>query len=218
MFMVNKKFKQATPACTRKNINNYINQLAPCKRSTPDPARLFNCKILPSQSRSQMKIQQMAFMLIAVMIFFALVGLLVVTIGFSGLKEKATALQEKNAMLLASKLANSPEFSCGQAENCIDLDKVFVLKNNIDKYKTSNKNFWGVSGIEIIKIYPKDSGFVECNSQNYPDCNKITLISGEGTSAENFVSLCRKEYDSETYLTYDKCELGKVLVSYEKIQ
>jgi len=42
--------------------------------------------------KAQMKIQQMAFMLIAVMIFFALVGLLILTIGFSGLKEKATAL------------------------------------------------------------------------------------------------------------------------------
>ncbi|MBI2057209.1 hypothetical protein HYT91_03070 [Candidatus Pacearchaeota archaeon] len=39
--------------------------------------------------RGQMKIQQMAFMLIAVMIFFALVGLLIFSIGFSGLKEKA---------------------------------------------------------------------------------------------------------------------------------
>lgn len=168
--------------------------------------------------KAQMKIQQMVFMLIAVMIFFALVGLLVVTIGFSGLKEKATALQEKNAMLLASKLTNSPEFSCRQTENCIDLDKAIVLKNNVNKYKTGNKNFWGVSGIEIIKIYPKESGFIECNSQNYPDCNKITIISGQGIAPENFVSLCRKEFDSETYTTYDKCELGKILVKYEKIQ
>lgn len=191
--MINKKLK-VTRACTRD-----FNQLALCKRS-------------------QMKIQQMVFMLIAIMIFFALVGLLIVTIGFSGLKEKATALQEKNALLLASKLANSPEFSCGQTENCIDFDKAIVLKDNIKEYKTGNKNFWGVSGIEIIKIYPENSDFTECNSQNYPDCNKITLISGTGTSAENFVSLCRKEYDSGNYINYNKCELGKILVKYEKIQ
>src|SRR3989344_4789287 len=172
--------------------------------------------------KSQMKIQQMAFMLIAIMIFFALVGLIILTVGFSGLKEKATALQEENANLLVSKLANSPEFSCGQVfeskENCIDLDKVFVLKNNINKYK----NFWGVSGIEIIKVYPENKNLI-CASANYPDCDTLKLISdtGEkttGISAENFVSLCRKEYDSENYLTYDKCELGKILVRYEKIQ
>lgn len=172
-------------------------------------------------NKSQMKIQQMAFMLIAVMIFFALVGLLIVTIGFSGLKEKATALQEENAMLLASKLANSPEFSCGQAENCIDLDKIISLKENINKYKTDNKNFWGVSGIEIIRIYPapiNKKKLIECTQENYPNCDKITLISGEGIAPENFVSLCRKEFDSESYTTYDKCELGKILVKYEKIQ
>jgi|SRR3989344_6068191 len=172
--------------------------------------------------KSQMKIQQMAFMLIAVMVFFALVGLLIAAIGFSGLKEKATALQEKNAMLLVSKLANSPEFSCGEdfksQENCIDFDKVFILKENINKYKTGNKNFWRVSGIEIIKIYPKNSNFIECNSNNYQDCSKITLISGQGISAENFVSLCRKEFDSEKFISYDKCELGKILVKYEKAQ
>ena len=170
--------------------------------------------------KAQMKIQQMAFMLIAIMIFFALVGLLVVTIGFSGLKEKATALQEKNAMLLASKIANSPEFSCSQNENCIDLDKIIVLKDNINKYKTGNRNFWGVSGIEIIKIYPKglQEKEIECISSNYPNCNKITIIPGQGIAPENFVSLCRKEFDSETNLVYDKCELGKILVRYEKIQ
>src|SRR3989338_4817600 len=169
--------------------------------------------------KSQMKIQQMAFMLIAIMIFFALVGLIILTVGFSGLKEKATALQEENANLLVSKLANSPEFSCGQVfeskENCIDLDKVFVLKDNINKYK----NFWGVSGIEIIKIYPENKNLI-CTSANYPACDILKLVSDKttGISVENFVSLCRKEYDLETSIVYDKCELGKILVRYEKIQ
>jgi len=172
------------------------------------------------KNKAQMKIQQMAFMLIAVMIFFALVGLLILSVGFSGLKEKATALQEKNAILLVSKLANSPEFSCPEKTNCIDLDKIMALKNNINNYKTNkDKNFWGVSNIEIIKIYPGGK-FIECNSESYPNCNTLKLISEKttGITAENFVSLCRKEYDSENYLTYDKCELGKILVKYEKIQ
>jgi len=167
--------------------------------------------------KGQMKIQQMAFMLIAVMMFFALIGLLILTVKFSGLKEKATELSEKNAMLLVTKLANSPEFSCGNAfggtrGSCIDADKAMSLKKNIDKYE----DFWGVSGIEIRKIYPAIQGEVECAGQNYQECNKITLISGKGTSTENFVSLCRKEFDGEK--NYDKCELAKILVSYEKVQ
>lgn len=105
--------------------------------------------------KAQMKIQQTAFMLIAVTLFFVFVGLFVLGFKFSGLKQAATDLNEKNAMLLVSKLANSPEFSCGESYggkriNCVDADKVMMLKQNINKYE----NFWGVSDIKIRKIYP----------------------------------------------------------------
>ena len=56
----------------------------------------------------QLKIQQMAFVLMAVTLFFVLVGMFVLVVRFSGLEESATALEEKNAMLLVAKLANSP--------------------------------------------------------------------------------------------------------------
>jgi len=159
-----------------------------------------------------MKIQQMAFMLIAVVLFFALVAMFVIVFKFSGLKESAAVLEEKNAMLLVAKLANSPEFSCegsfGSARaNCIDTDKVMMLKENIAKYR----DFWGVSDIEIRKIYPKLTSDILCNTESYPDCNIIRLRSSEiaGTGVANFVSLCRKEGLN------DKCELGKIIVSYE---
>lgn len=164
--------------------------------------------------KAQFKIQQTAFMLVAVTLFFILAGMFVLVFKFSSLKETATLLEEKNAMLLVTKLANSPEFSCGEAfeaeTNCIDADKVMVLKENIEEYE----NFWGVQNIEIRKIYP--TGNAVCDFGNYPECNIIRIISGEvsGFSVENFVSLCRKE--SENGEIYDKCELAKLIVSYEK--
>lgn len=170
-----------------------------------------------NRAKGQMKIQQMAFMLIAVMMFFALVGLLIVTVRFSGLKDQATTLAEENAMLLVSKLSNSPEFSCGEAlgtgTNCVDSDKVISLKENIEKYE----DFWGVSNIEIRKI---SESSIECNSQNYPDCEVIKLLPGEreGVYVENFVSLCRKDFDFENQRIYDKCELAKIFVSYKEVQ
>ena len=106
--------------------------------------------------KAQLKIQQMAFMLIAVTLFFVLVGMFVLTIQLSNLKNSAATLEEKNALLLVTKLANSPEFSCGNAFgniriNCIDADKVIMLKEGITNYD----KFWGVENIEIRKIYPK---------------------------------------------------------------
>ena len=176
----------------------------------------FNCLRRKSHKSGQLKIQQMAFMLMAVTLFFVLVGIFVLVVKFSGLKESATELEEKNAMLLVTKLANSPEFSCGEGFgtnriNCVDADKVMVLKENIGKYN----DFWGVSNIEIRKIYPKTDSEIRCNLRNYPNCNVIRMRSKEisGTDLSNFVSLCRKEsFEGEIY---DKCELAKIMVSYE---
>jgi len=47
------------------------------------------------KKKAQMKIQQMAFMLIAIIIFFVLVGLFALSMSFGGLKEKKAALDEK---------------------------------------------------------------------------------------------------------------------------
>ncbi len=168
------------------------------------------------QTKAQLKIQQMAFVLIAVTILFVLVGMFVLGFKFSGLKKSVTSLCEENAKLLVSKLANSPEFSCGLSFDetklaCVDADKVMVLKENIGSYT----NFWGVANIEIRKIYPIEQD-VECNMVNYPNCNSIKLTLGgvQGVGTSNFISLCRKEaYGGDIY---DKCELARFIVSYDK--
>ncbi len=168
--------------------------------------------------RAQMKIQQMAFMLMAVTLFFVLVGMFVVVWRFSGLKQSATALGEENAMLLVTKLANSPEFSCGNSFggskiNCIDMDKVITLKEDIGKYS----GFWGrgVFNIRIERIYPVGQGR-ECSIGNYPDCDNIDLFSNgiKGVPAWNFVTLCKK--DSDEGGIYDNCQLGKLFVYYNE--
>lgn len=164
--------------------------------------------------KGQIKIQQMAFMLMAITLFFVLVGIAVLVIRFSGLKQSSQILEQENAMLLVSKLANSPEFSCGEAFvsqiNCIDFDKVILLSNNKDY-----ENFWGVASIEIRKIYP-NNGEKKCTSDNYETCGIIEILSRQVPSlpaASNFVTLCTK-LPSEGG-TYDKCEIAKLIVSAE---
>ena len=162
---------------------------------------------------AQMKIQQMAFMLVAVTLFFMLVGMFVLVIRFSNLKQASTILEEENSMLLVTKLANSPEFACGASFgrsklSCIDADKVMSLKQHISKYT----DFWGIAEIEIRKIYPD----VECNSGTYPDCGIIDVYSKDVNklpASSNFVALCWKE-SSETEI-YEKCEVARLMISAE---
>jgi hypothetical protein len=165
--------------------------------------------------KGQLKIQQMIFMIIGVIILFVLVALFFLSVSFSNLKKTATNLAEENSRLLVSKLANSPEFSCGNTfgtsqSNCIDFDKVIGLKDDISKYS----NFWGVAKIEIRKIYP--GGNVECNEANYPNCEILKLLNRNVKTLpynSNFVSLCRKEYDGQ--VSYDKCELALLMIASE---
>lgn len=171
-------------------------------------------KLVNFGKKGQLKIQQMAFMLIAVVLFFALVGVVILSIKLSSLKETAEIFGEEDAMLLVTKLANSPEFSCGSAfgnmrTNCIDGDKVMILKENIGDYS----DFWDVDSLEIRKI--SDETRIECNLENYPTCNIIELIGGNGIGVENFVTLCHKEASEAG--VYDKCELAKIIVSYDLI-
>ncbi len=167
------------------------------------------------RNRGQMKIQQTAFMLIAVTLFFVLVGIFVLVFMFSGLRQSATLLEEENAMLLVTKLANSPEFACmssfGSSKlSCVDADKVMMLKEQIDKYS----GFWGVAEIKIRKVYPTNGE--ECDFGNYPNCGVIELYSEDVNklpAVSNFVSLCWKE-NSDSGI-YAKCELARLMVKSE---
>jgi len=163
--------------------------------------------------QGQLKIQQMAFMLIAVTLFFSLIMIFFLAFRLSGAKGSANLLAEEGAMMLATKIANSPEFSCGKSfgnqVDCVDADKVMALKKDLSEYS----GFWDVSNIEIRKIYPE--GNETCTSENYPDCNRILIGKEEmtGTYVPNFISLCRKEAIENQ--PYNKCELALIMVAYE---
>lgn len=163
--------------------------------------------------KGQIKIQQTALMLMAITLFFILVGMFVLVFRFSDIRKMAVENEEKRAMLLVSKLASSPEFSCedafGAKSNCIDADKVMVLLESIEIYR----DFWEVAEIQIRKIYPETNE--ECTKDNYPDCGIINVLSKDIkklASSSAFVILCRKEAGE---YVYDKCELGKLIVKGE---
>ncbi len=168
--------------------------------------------------KAQLKIQQTAFLMIAITILFLLVGMFFFVTQFSKLKEEATLIREEKAIQMVSKLANSPEFSCGSSYgneriNCIDWSKIMYLKNNSESYK----DFYDVSGVAINILFPRDSEeAIECNKSNYPECNKITIFDSEqGRPAINFVSLCRKAPSNSK--NKDICVLARMTVYYEEV-
>ena len=81
--------------------------------------------------KAQLKIQEMSFMLIAVFLFFVLVGLFVVSLLYSGISKNNTNIEEQKAYAVITNLAGSAEFSCGKP-NCVDADKLLGMVNNPD--------------------------------------------------------------------------------------
>ena len=172
-------------------------------------------KTMKNDKLGQMKIQQMIFMVLAVGLLFLLVGLIFLSVAFRNLKATAANIAEKDSMLLVSKLANSPEFSCGNAfgtsrVNCVDFDKLMALKGNIEKYTS----FWGVAKIEVRKIVPINE--IDCQEENYPECGTVKILNLQVDtlpSSSAFISLCRKEVNESR--TYNKCELARLIVASE---
>ncbi len=153
-------------------------------------------------SKGQLKIQEMAFVLVALMIFFAMISLVYFSLRISTLQSTAQDLEDEYAKEVVKKLTQTPEFSWNsgeRCESCLDLDKAFLLKD-----RKSYQNFWELDYLMIEKVYPSGKG--ECTKTNYPNCGSITIINGtKGIPTDTYVSLCRIENGK-----YPKCEMGRI--------
>ena len=161
--------------------------------------------------KGQMKIQEMAFVLLAIIIFFAMVSLVYLSMRLTGIREDVGFQREQAARELVRKLSDIPEFSWSACSGCVDADKVLALKS-----RRSYEGLWDVDYLMVEKIYP-NSTKRECNSANYPDCTTITIINNTkqiGTPTSAFIALCR--FDSS--LDYTKCELGRIYASAKAIE
>ena len=166
-----------------------------------------------NSSKGQLKIQQMAFVLVATMIFFALVFLFYATVRFSSLKGDVEDIRKENVLETIRKISSTAEFKWTREDcnACIDMDKVLMLKD-----REAYQGFWkNVPLLKIERVYPKYSG-QECTAHTYPECDTITIIdeSSNVVAYKSFVSLCRYEPSEKYY----KCDLGKVVMAYESIE
>jgi hypothetical protein len=170
---------------------------------------LVNC----FEKKGQIKIQQMAFVLVGLMIFFAIVALFYFSVSSENLKGDVEEIREEEVREMVRKMVGTPEFSWGiyDCSGCIDLDKVMMMKD-----RRSYEGFWKrIPYIQVIRVFPKKEAD-ECTRGVYPDCNSITIVdeNKENVIASSaFVALCR--YDSVEKI--DRCELGKIVMGFETV-
>jgi len=156
--------------------------------------------------RAQMKIQQMAFMIMAVFFFFVLVGLFFLGIQFRGVGESAQQLQKEQTLSSLEVIADMPEFNYDSgASMTLDEDKLRIMSGG---FSEAYGDFWPVASIKVYKVYPKPESFVKCPAL---DCNYFEVYDSGQKSVQTYstyVSICKKVRESG--YTYDRCEAGKL--------
>jgi len=172
--------------------------------------------LVPEFSRKgQLKIQEMAFMLVALILFFVLIGLFALSIWSNNIKESATEIAEEKTLSAITNLAGTAEFICPDTKsNCVDADKVMALIG-----KKNYESFWEFTSLKILRssgFDKKESEMTKCNLGNYPNCDVIEIYDS-GVSNEkiigSFVALCRRAYENKPYT---KCEIAQLWAGSER--
>ena len=158
---------------------------------------------------AQMQIQQMSFMLIAVFIFFALVGMFFLRVQMGGIKSSSAELQRDQAISSLQVVADMPELNFDSKETMtLDADKLLIMSGGFGK---KYESFWPVASIEVVKVYPLATTFIECPAAN---CNYYNIYNNSQVSSKKvstFVSICKKERESGS--VYDnRCNIGKLII------
>jgi len=158
--------------------------------------------------KGQMKIMQMAFMIVAVFIFFVLVGLFFLSIQLGNIRGNAAQLQRDQAISSLRVIADMPELNYDSRESMtLDEDKLRIMSGNLSR---TYDLYWPVASIGVYKIYPEFDEEKRCPGT---DCNYYEIYdSGQGDveTYSTFVSICKKMKESGS--VYDKCEVGKLVV------
>jgi hypothetical protein len=164
-------------------------------------------------SKGQIKIQEMAFVLVTLLLFFIIGGIFLLNYLFQGNEMSVIDQRQEKAAEMALKLVDLPELAWSsdnqECASCIDWDKALIIKDRTQKGEY--KEFWSkdIGNIIITQVYPELEG--ECNKINFPNCREITLLnrSSDYVYSGAYVALCRSADDSGR----PKCTLGKILVS-----
>lgn len=160
--------------------------------------------------RGQLKIQEMAFVLLAVVFLFALIFLFFVQFQISMVSQQARMIREEGTIALLDYVAAMPEFGCSGLEEivCVDIDKLKAfngtdpenirLRNNYEKLWEGAK----VLRVSVEKMYPGSGEYLVYQS------DEITFAEAAETYS-TFIPVCEASFGSTL------CEVGRIKITTE---
>jgi len=126
-----------------------------------------------------MKIQEMAFVLLAVVFLLTILMLFMAKFQLSNVNKTATEIRETRAVTMLRAIASMPELSCYNQISCIDKDKLKVFQNSVTRNRYSK--LWQssqISEIEVQQIFPSEVNYtIYYEHSDEPSVTYSTFIS-----------------------------------------
>ncbi len=181
---------------TQRSARCLINMVIVKRSCSFERRRLLSPRFILNRknNKGQLKIQEMAFVLLALVVLGGIVFLFTIRLQSNKLSEEVGSLGQQRALSLRDKIAALPEIKCARGA-CIDEDKVRIIQN----YDLEDL-FPGVSGARIVQIYPTDKEIVLYKTGRPANASYST-----------FVNLCQQKQIGTTF-EYD-CGLAMLLLS-----
>ncbi len=151
--------------------------------------------------RGQLKIQEMAFVLVAVIVLFGIVLIFFSKFQLGLIQQSAGDIRTKQAINMLHTIAALPELRCseGSESNCIDQAKLEGLMKIKSNYYEIWKNSF-LTKVQIERFYPQGDKYVLYSSS-----------SEKSVSYSTYIPLCKQQ---ESQLN---CSIGKITVSSEAV-
>lgn len=164
--------------------------------------------------KGQLKIQEMAFVLLAVVFLFALIFLFYVQFQTKAFSDQARILREERTIALLEHVSAMPELGCSGLDEtiCIDQDKLEVFHDN-EAIQKNYEKLW--KSAFILKIIVKPVYPVNDNGDNGENNKEFIVYKSDKTieSAETystFIPLCKSANTGKA-----SCGIGRILITTE---
>lgn len=162
-----------------------------------------------SCKKAQIKIQETAFVLLAIVLLFSLAFMFYFRLHSFKLAKEAAEIEQQRAVSLLDKIAAMPELRCSMSLGfatevlCVDEDKLKSMTE--ETFKKDYKNMWkGLLGAKIVEIYPTSGREFVLYEEREGEEDYRTYST--------FVPLCKMEHNGVGWL---KCSVGMISISIE---
>ena len=145
----------------------------------------YNVSIFDMESKAQVKVQEMAFVLLALALLAMVAFIFFIRFQSGNIEKAGEDVQQRTAISVLEKIATMQEISCQKSDMCIDEDKIGIINQKNIKLEGM---FQGIKNAKIVRLYPKGNDLILYNSgvgnQSYSTFANICKQEKVGTAIE----------------------------------